>query len=500
MVRQSRLPLRLRLSLITAGILLVAVSVASFAAYSLLQRSLITQVDEQLRTAGASTANQVLDTLQFRGSDEMLPSDYYLRIVRDDDPAPVNFPATTEAAVPEIPDLDDVTGDGWVYWTVSSVGNGPSWRVAVAPLEDRATGAEEGAVAIALPLTNMDKTLTLMRLVMVGVGAGVVVMGAIAGYIAVQRSLRGLRDIENTAAAVAGGDLSRRVPAQPTTTEVGRLGASFNSMVAKLEASFAAQTASEQRMRRFVSDASHELRTPLASIRGYGELYRMGAVPPDEVGATMRRIENESIRMGNLVADLLALARLDEGRALKLSRVNLTAVASDALADLRALDPTREGELLAAGPLWVEADSDRVRQVVTNLIGNVVQHTPEGTPVEIAVHAEAPAQVPAPGEPGVAVIEVRDHGPGIRPEDGERVFERFYRPDSSRARNAGGGSGLGLAIVATIVAAHGGTVRHRPTPGGGTTIVVRLPIASGVARGDVDGGRVDARPHAPTRP
>ncbi|CAM3641900.1 cell wall metabolism sensor histidine kinase WalK [Occultella aeris] len=494
MARQSRLPLRLRLSLITAGLLLVALSVASFAAYTLLQRSLINQVDEQLRTAGVNTANQVLDTLQFRGPNEMLPSDYYLRIIRDDDPDPVDIPATTEQAVPDMPDLDGVTGDEWAFVTVRSVESGPSWRVAVAPLEDQ-TGAEQGAIAIALPLSSMDKTLSLMRLVMGGVGAGVVIIGAVAGYIAVQRSLRGLRDIENTAAAIAGGDLSRRVPAQPTTTEVGRLGASFNSMVAKLEASFAAQAASEQRMRRFVSDASHELRTPLASIRGYGELYRMGAVPPEEVGATMSRIENESVRMGNLVGDLLALARLDEGRELKLTRVDLTAVAADSLADLRALDPSRDGTMLATGPVWVDADSDRIRQVVTNLIGNVVQHTPKGTPVEIAVHTEPPAPGQSPGEPAAAVIEVRDHGPGIRPEDGERVFERFYRPDSSRARNAGGGSGLGLAIVATIVAAHGGTVRHRPTPGGGTTIEVRLPVRSSGGR-QVDGGRVDSRPHA----
>lgn len=218
-------------------------------------------------------------------------------------------------------------------------------------------------------------------------------------------------------------------------------------------------------MRRFVSDASHELRTPLASMRGYGELYRMGAVPPEEVPTTMARIESEATRMGVLVNDLLALARLDEGRGLQLGDVDLVAIARDAVADLRALDPSRRTELQAEAPVTIHADGDKIRQVVTNLVGNTVQHTPPGTAVEIAVRASE----------GWATLEVRDHGPGIAAEDSARVFERFYRPDTSRTR-ASGGSGLGLAIVATIVAAHGGSVRHEPTPGGGATMVVRLPL------------------------
>ncbi|MBK5250985.1 MAG: HAMP domain-containing histidine kinase, partial [Actinomycetales bacterium] len=316
------------------------------------------------------------------------------------------------------------------------------------------------------PLTAVDATMRQMRTIFTLVGAAVVAIAGVLGYFAVKRSLRGLRDIESTAAAVAAGDLSQRAPDAPTSTEVGRLGSSFNAMVANLEEAFAARAASEERMRRFVSDASHELRTPLASIRGYGELYRMGAVPQADVGTTMARIESESIRMGSLVNDLLTLARLDGGRELRVVPVDLTAIASDAVGDVRALDPSRPAQLLADAPVLVDGDADRLRQVVTNLIGNAVQHTPTGTPVEVAVHAAAD---------GAAVLEVRDHGPGIAPANAERVFERFYRPDSSRARISGG-SGLGLAIVATIVAAHGGTVRHEPTPGGGATMVVRLPL------------------------
>ena len=468
-MRQSALPLRIRLSLITAALLLVALAGSSFAGLALLQRSLVSQVDAQLATAARPLTQAALEQLpQGRGS-ELLPSDYYVRILTTDGQVHQNLTGADDDddAIPAIPDLtvaevSDIAGD---VRTVGSQGPGPSWRLAIYTITDPG-GHVLGSVAVALPLTAVDATMRQMRTIFTLVGAAVVAIAGVLGYFAVKRSLRGLRDIESTAAAVAAGDLSQRAPDAPTSTEVGRLGSSFNAMVANLEEAFAARAASEERMRRFVSDASHELRTPLASIRGYGELYRMGAVPQADVGTTMARIESESIRMGSLVNDLLALARLDEGRELRVVPVDLTAIASDAVGDVRALDPSRPAQLLADAPVLVDGDADRLRQVVTNLIGNAVQHTPTGTPVEVAVHAAAD---------GAAVLEVRDHGPGIAPANAERVFERFYRPDSSRARISGG-SGLGLAIVATIVAAHGGTVRHEPTPGGGATMVVRLPL------------------------
>jgi two-component system OmpR family sensor kinase len=231
-------------------------------------------------------------------------------------------------------------------------------------------------------------------------------------------------------------------------------------------------------MRRFVADASHELRTPLAAIRGYGELYRMGALTErDQVDDTMRRIEQSATRMGGLVEDLLALARLDERRPLRSDEVDLAVLAADSISDLHALDPERALRLvpldgtdgLRSGT--VVGDERMLRQVLSNLVGNVVAHTPTGSPVEIALGMRD----------GSAAIEVRDHGPGIDPEHAARVFERFYRVDASRSRSAagtgtGGGAGLGMAIVAAIVEAHDGGVAIEKTPGGGTTVRVTLPV------------------------
>jgi two-component system, OmpR family, sensor kinase len=209
-------------------------------------------------------------------------------------------------------------------------------------------------------------------------------------------------------------------------------------------------------------------------VRGYAELFRQGAVTePEDVGGVMRRIEDEAIRMGGLVQDLLLLTRLDSQRPFERGPVDLTVLAADAVQDARALDPTRHVRLLGLSgnlmPTTVEGDEARLRQVVTNLVGNAVNHTPEGTDIEIAVGS---------GEAGRAKLEVRDHGNGVDPIKARRVFERFYRADPSRARGHGGGNGLGLAIVAAIVSAHGGRVGVAATPGGGATFVVDLPTAN----------------------
>lgn len=469
------LPLRWRLSLITAVLIIVALTLSGAAVVALLRNSLIQQVDDQLFSAAQSYANDVSLSPEYvcppnqaggpTDSQAAQPTDYFVQVelVNGCD---LHVPSTTAAdgSEPDIPDLPAPLGRGEEF-TVSSTAGPALWRVGSYSLSTP-DGLEVGTMVIAVPLESTLETIANMIKTMVLVGLAVVVAGALAGYAAVQKSLQPLRDIETAAGAVAAGDLSQRAPLQPPTTEVGRLGMSFNAMVAELERAFAERQASAARMSRFVSDASHELRTPLASIRGYGELYRMGAVPPEEVPTTIGRMEDEATRMGGLVNDLLALARLDEGRGLRLGSVDLISIASDAVADLGALDPSRRTQLIADVPVTIHADGDKIRQVVTNLVGNTVQHTPLGTPVEIAVHADG----------GWAVLEVRDHGPGIAPEDSARVFERFYRPDTSRTR-ASGGSGLGLAIVATIVAAHGGSVRHEPTPGGGATMVVHLPLA-----------------------
>jgi len=332
------------------------------------------------------------------------------------------------------------------------------------------------------------------------------VLGAIfvLGLYLVRVGLRPLGRIEHTAAAIAGGDLSQRVENDDPRTEVGRLGGALNEMLAQIEQAFAARAASEARMRRFVADASHELRTPLATIRGYSELYRMGAVTTaDEVSDTVRRIEDSATRMGRLVEDLLHLARLDDGRPMRTEQVDLTVLVADAVSDLHALDvgrPIRLEPLVPGTPVArcvVVGDEDRLRQVLSNLTGNVAQHTPAGTAVEIAVG------LTGAGPTARAVLEVRDHGPGISPEHATRVFERFYRVDFSRNRESGGGAGLGMAIVAAIVGAHRGTVEIDETPGGGTTVRVELPAAVGPAepepQEEVDGPQWQVGPPPQSR-
>jgi two-component system OmpR family sensor kinase len=383
----------------------------------------------------------------------------------------------------------EVAAQAGTPFTVGSTVSGARWRMVVLPVADRLTGQVVGSVAIALPLAGAQDTVHDMIVVLVLSGVVILLVGLVAGGWAVRRSLRPLREIESTAEAIAAGDLSQRVPAAPPHTEVGRLAAALNAMLTQIEQAFAVRTASEARMRRFVADASHELRTPLAAVRGYGELYRMGALTTTEqVDDTMRRIEDSARRMGALVEDLLSLARLDEGRPLDRGPVDLTVLAADAVADLRALDPGRPSRvepLVAGGRVGgcvVDGDEARLRQVLANLVGNVVQHTPAGTPVEVAVGVAD----------GRGVVEVRDHGPGIEPEHAARVFERFYRVDASRGRASGGGAGLGMAIVAAIVDAHAGAVAIAATPGGGTTVRVEVPLWEGAPAGPGAGDEPDA--------
>ena len=303
---------------------------------------------------------------------------------------------------------------------------------------------------------------------------------AVVGYFMIRGSLKRLVKVERTAEAIAAGDLARRVEVADDHTEVGRLGASLNTMLGQIEDAFHARErselnarASEERMRRFVADAGHELRTPLTSVRGFAELYRMGAVADEaELARVMKRIEDEAARMGLLVEDLLLLARLDQQRPLERQPVNLLFIATDAVADLHALHPERELRLITdphGEPPVVIGDEGRLRQVIGNLLGNAYTHTPPDTQVRLSIAAEGP----------FAVLAVGDNGPGMRPEDSARVFERFFRADPSRVRSSGG-SGLGLSIVAALVAAHGGTVDVQSELGIGTTFTVRLPLANAV--------------------
>jgi two-component system, OmpR family, sensor kinase len=328
-----------------------------------------------------------------------------------------------------------------------------------------------GVNVVAIPLAETSRTLDRLLLVEALVIAAVLLALGLAARLVVRVGLLPLERMGHAAGAIAGGDLSHRVEPAEERTEVGRLGLALNGMLARLERAFAGQKASEDRLRRFLADASHELRTPLTSIRGYAELFRTGAArEPQEVEKAMRRIEQEAARMGVLVEDLLTLARLDELPASERVGVDLAALARDAVSDACATAPEREISLHLDGPAGaaiVLGDSHQLAQVLANLLRNALVHTPAGTPIEVTVAREGQD----------ARVEVRDHGPGLPPdEDPAALFERFWRAERGRTRGAGG-AGLGLAIVAGAVERHGGRVAAANAPGGGAAFTVRLPLA-----------------------
>jgi two-component system, OmpR family, sensor kinase len=484
---EARLPLRVRLLVIVVLLLVMAMTVTSLVSLQLLQQNLRDQVDDQLQDKGRVAIESAFPAFNQSGQQRLLLSDYYVQFT-DSGGTTVESctrPSLTEpcTASPALPDLTTtyVTAHQGEPFTVRDSDGGDPWRVLVFSATVSGTG-EALNIAVALPLSGASRTISDFRIVALAVALGVLVLGGFFAALAIRRSFQPLDDIERTASAIAAGDLSRRVPDAPAGTEIGRLSTALNTMLARIETSFRAQQRSEEQMRRFVADASHELRTPLAAIRGFAELYRQGAVrEPGDVAHVMERIEGESTRLGRLVEDLLALARLDEAQRARTTRredVDLAVVASDAVHDARGLAPDRTVRLTGlsadVGPnsAVVLADEAGMRQVLTNLLANALHHTPPGTPVEVAV-----GRLQGPSGPE-SVVEVRDHGPGLSAEQAEKVFERFYRVDSSRRRGTGGGSGLGLAIVATIVEVHEGTVSVAPTPGGGATFRVRFRAAT----------------------
>ncbi len=322
-----------------------------------------------------------------------------------------------------------------------------------------------GRLVIAISTADVNSTLArLDRLEMV-IGLVVIVIAGAVAWALVRVELRPLVRIEDTAAAIAAGDLSRRVDAGDPATEVGSLGASLNAMLAQIEAAFEERRASETRLRRFVADAGHELRTPLTSVRGYAELFRRGgAADPDDLAMIMSRIESEAQRMGVLVEDLLLLAKLDQGRPLARLPVRLSAIVAEMAADQAMLHPAWPVHRRIEPGVEVVGDELRLRQAVGNLLANARAHTPAGTPATVTVAMRD----------GMAMVEVADAGPGVPPEVMGRLFERFFRADPSRSR-ASGGSGLGLSIVAAIAEAHGGRVEVESPEGGGATFRIMLP-------------------------
>ena len=339
-----------------------------------------------------------------------------------------------------------------------------SYRVLV----QRDPGPSQQIYVTAASLASVYAAVSRLIRILVIVGAVALAAATLASWWLIRRGLRPVDRMVDTAAAIAAGDLSRRVPDAGSRTELERLGGALNEMLTQIEHAVQARARSEERLRRFIADAAHELRTPLTSLRGYAELYRQGALrDPASLDNAMRRIEGEGARMARLVEDMLLLARLDQQRGLERKDVDLVGIVREAVSDFRVVAPDHPLTDELVETATVNGDRIRLRQIVDNLLTNARTHTPPSTPVLIAVARR--------GE--WAELSVRDEGPGITEEDQARVFERFWRADPARVRRTGG-SGLGLAIVASLVQAHGGTVDLQSEPGHGATFMVRLPLAA----------------------
>jgi two-component system OmpR family sensor kinase len=461
----SRLSLRARLLLIGMALLSAGVLVTDAVAVDLLRRHLVERVDSELGFVGTvlgrlpigSADNAQLPQAVADGLD--LVSELYVAKLDDSGAVVAELRTPGVPARPALPTLDSAAVAARHRQAFSAGG----WRVLAGP------HVSGGSLVVAAETGPVNAVVARMWTITALTVLAVLVALAIVGWYAMWAGLRPLRRVEQTAAAIAAGDLTHRVPQlAPPRTEVGRLAASLNTMLAQLESAFAARERSEARMRTFLTDVSHELRTPLFGIKGFAELYRMGGLRrPGDVERTMRHIERESARLASLAEDLLLLARLDEDApgtpgVLQPEPMDLRTVAADAYLDVQALDPARPVTLTGPGggpsaSAPVHGDEPALRRVVMNLVGNAIAHTPAGTPVRIGVGAEGDS----------AVLEVADEGPGVDRPD--KVFDRFWKGAPSQGR------GLGLAIVRSLVTAHGGTVELRTAPGEGATFRIRLP-------------------------
>ncbi|MGH8996104.1 MAG: sensor histidine kinase [Acidimicrobiales bacterium] len=475
--------LRARLLLVLGAVTIAALAVADVAIYSALHASLLNQVDQTLEQNSAPFVHPnpggfgLPPRFESRSSEcppvgarDALISSNYRAVFPNGDRADVNECAAIVGGHSYTPRLPATfTGftagpDGThlaVFGEPSTEKGGPDFRVRVTKLAD---GTE---VVVAAPITDTEHTLHRLLLIELGVSAVAVLAAVLAGLWLVRLGLRPLTSVERTAEQIAGGDLQHRVPDENDRTEVGRLATTLNVMLGRIESAFAARLASEERLRRFVGDASHELRTPIAAVSAYAELFERGAAGnTDDLTRVMTGIRSETARMDRLVADLLTLARLDEGETIEHVPVELVTLCAEAAQTARTVAPEWPLALVAARPVEVDGDPHRLRQVLDNLLANVRSHTPAGTEAEVRVEEIDDR----------AVVVVSDRGPGVPEEEAGRVLERFYRSDPSRSRTKGG-SGLGLSIVVAIVEAHGGSVQALSAPGEGMTITISLPAS-----------------------
>ncbi len=455
------------------ALVLLGLLIADIATYTLLQSSLIGRIDAQL-VAGQNAAVIGLGGQSGpggRGPTSPFPNGTVVELVS---------PTGTLLVGPKWTEPLDVAPPGWTPVLPHSLPNAGMDRPANPYTTEGRGGVDQfrvtdwpenfyqgNYVVLAIPLTDVNSTLQQLLTLEIEIGVGVLLATALLALLIIRIGLRPLERMGAVAEDIAAGDLSRRVEPATPDTEIGRLGLALNGMLSQIESAFAERTRSENTLRRFIADASHELRTPLTSVRGYAEMLRRGAEKsPEDSAVARRRIEEESLRMSEMVDDMLVLARLGQGRPLESKPVDLQVIARDAVADARVVAPQREIILEAPSAVVVSGDNARLRQALGNLVRNAIVHTPADTPIQVGVATEN----------GHARITVADHGRGLNDDQRARIFEPFYRADPSRSRDSGG-VGLGLSIVAAVAGAHGGSVRVKDTPGGGATFEIELPTA-----------------------
>jgi signal transduction histidine kinase len=466
--------LRVRVMAVAAFLVTITSVVMGSLGTALLHGYLLGRADQQLRDFAAVASRNLaggpprLPRPRQPGQPSQ-PFQFLIEIISSGGRISVSEAPTHHASLPQI--TPSHLSQAREPFTAPAAGDpGDSWRVLVRTL----SGGRHAVIAFSLD--NLNRTVTRLEIADAVAGAVAIVLLAGIGLPRVRISLSPLARIGDTAAAIAAGDLSRRIDHPPHSTEVGRLAESLNAMLARIEAAYRAREEgearaldSEDRMRRFVADASHELRTPLTSVRGLAEfsLQQGTDASPAELLRLMTLIQTEATRMGRLVEDLLMLAQFDHHRPLERRPVDLSSIAAQAVLAARLIQPDRRITLRAEVPVIVDADAEQLRQVLDNLIGNALQHTPRGSAVTVTVADQA----------GQAQLTVTDSGPGMTADQASHVFERFYRTDPARTR-ARGGSGLGLSIAAALTAAHAGTITVDTQPDRGAAFQVRLPLST----------------------
>jgi two-component system, OmpR family, sensor kinase len=483
----ERISLRAKLTSLSVALIGLLLIVSSLGTISLLRTYLQQNVDTMLTSTAATLSHEDPALVEARLANRQLtlprlPSDFYIAYLGTSGNLLIGLVSSTNDSK-NVPNLSSFTiasvlATQGLPFDADSSGSPnltdpklADWRIVALPLQ-----GTPGSVVVALPTSGNREILNQYGLIGAGFGTLLLVISGLSIWLTITSALRPLNEVERTARAVAEGDISQRLIERPGKTEIARLNHSLNTMLSSVENAMAVRNKTLEQMRRFVADASHELRTPLVSVRGYAELYRMGALKKKEdVAEAMGRIESEAIRMTSLVESLLALARLDDGAKLQTTKTDLVALAREVARDYSVTDGHRpvefiklDGTALPTGEkVFAKVDANSIRQVLTNLLNNAGRFSPEGSKIEIAFGSQRNDEV---------IFEVRDHGEGIPEQLRTKVFERFYRADNSRNRETGG-SGLGLSIVSTIIEHHDGEIVADETAGGGATFRVTLPIA-----------------------